>query len=1068
MKLIETTVKRPVTTSMFYFAVLLLSIFALTKLKVDFLPDFSFPSMTVITKYENVGPNEIEETVTRKVEEALATISNVKKIKSTSAEGMSFVSVEFEWGTNMVEAANDVRARLDEIRETLPEDSEKPIAYKFDISSIPVMGMVLQTDNVGLARRFADDFLKNEFEQVPGVARLNIQGGAEREIQIRVNKSRINALNISFSDIIKTVARENINTPGGEIDIDRDAYTIRTIGEYKALREIKRVIVSIKEYKQIPIGLREILNASSGKRIPIYLENVADVVDSYKERTLVHTVNNSEGIVILFQKQSGSNTVEVVKAIRKKLLTLKSRMPSNMKLYELFNTGDRITNSIANVSDSALIGGAIALLVLFFFLRNLRTTAIVGLAMPICIISTFLLMYFNKITLNIMSFGGLALGVGMLVDNAVVVIENIYRHREKGESATFAAIIGTKEVYLPVMASTLTTICVFLPVFFVEGLAGVLFKELALTVTFSLLASLVVAITLIPMLASKLMATETTVKKKEPKFFLTKFIKKISDWVNKKVSAFLDRMDASYSRGIAWALDHRKTVIFGALGLLIFSFTTCKAIPRGFMPQEERDNFYFDLELKEGTRIEQTMKLSQQVSELIRKNIKGVLYVSARAGTGDDWWSVFQGKVGAHLSTIRIVLPDKSDPKRRNMFVVQDEVRELVKNIPGAKISFFRPSLMGSASAPVEIQIKGYDQKIALELAKKALEIVKSVRGVTDAQISRKDGKPEIIVKIDRIKASSLGLSASDISDTIKAGFAGKVASRYREAGYEYDIRVRLRERDRIDIEDLKRLIIISPLGFKVPITQIASIKYSKSPSTIERLAQQRVIYVTANVGDGLAQIVSSIKEKIRKEMYPLPEGFSMLYGSEYQDQQESFSELAMAFLIAIFLVYMVMAAQFESFKHPFIILFTIPLSLIGILFLFFFTKTEFNINGFLGTIILVGIVVNNAIVLIDYVNLLRRDHGYSLKDSLIEAGRTRLRPILMTSLTTILGLMPMGFGGGEGSEARAPMARAIIGGLFSSGLLTLIVIPTVYYIVEKGGIKKRKEKRILKNAGIK
>ncbi len=1060
MKFIESTVKRPIATVMLYMAILLLSVFALSKLKLDFLPDFTFPALTVMTQYPNVGPAEIEETITRRVEEACATVQNVKKVKSTSAEGISIVSIEFEWGTDIAAAAMDVREKLEQIRRYMPEESEKPIVFKFDMSMIPVMAMTLETDNVGLGRRFSEDFLKTEFEQVPGVAQVRIQGGAEREIQIKVIKNRLNAFNLTFSDIINTVAMENVNTPGGDIDIDRENFTIRTVGEYKSLRDIQRIVIAIREYKQIPVGLREIVATGISRRIPIYLENIAEVVDSYKEKEMIQTVNNVEGITLLFQKQSGANTVEVVNRIKEKFARIKSRIPSNMKLYQLFNTGDRIKRSISSVSDTALIGGIIALIVLFIFLRNIKATLVVGIAMPLSIIATFLLMYMNGITLNMMSFGGLALGVGMLVDNAVVVLENIFRHREKGETAEFSSINGAQQVVMPITASTMTTVMVFLPVLFVEGIAGVLFKEMALTVTFSLLASLVVAVSLIPMMSSKLLAGKSFYKEK----------KSVIKWLDSKVESVILKLEENYSIAVNWVIDHKKTILFGALGILFATFMSCKVIPRGFMPQNERDNFYFDMELRQGTRLKKTEELTKKVSTMINERIKGVRYVSARAGTGDDWFSLFQGKAGSHLATIRVVLPDRGTPGRRSMFVIQEEVRNLVKNIPGVEINFYRPSMMGSNAPPVEIQIMGHNLKTAMELANKIKTIVESVKGAKDAQISRKQGKKELVIHIDRIKASSLGLSVKAISNSIKTGFAGTIASRYRERGDEIDINVRFREKDRLDVEDLKRLMVKSPLGFKVPLHQIAKIKQSRSPVTIERLSQQRVIYVTANVDVGLENVVNEIQTRIRNELYPLPPGFNILYGSEYKDQQESFADLGLAFIIAILLVYMVMAAQFESLKHPFIILFTIPLSLVGVTLMFILTGDEFNIMGYLGAIILVGIVVNNAIVLVDYINLLRRDYGYSLRNGIIQGGKTRLRPILMTTLTTILGLFPMAFLGGEGSETREPMARAIIGGLFTSSLLTLFVMPVLYHFLEKRAINKRrvknKEEKILEQEG--
>lgn len=1055
MKFIEISVKRSITTLMLFFAILLLSIYAFFKLKTDYMPDYTFPAITVVCTYENVGPNEIEETITRKLVEIAGTIQNVKRIKSTSAEGISIISIEFTWGTDINISSNDMREKIDRIQKNLPLEASKPYILKFDTSMIPIMMMVAETDNLAIAKKYCEDILKNELEQVEGVAQVDVEGGSEKEIQIKINKKRLEAFGLTFDDIYRKVKSENINLPAGDINIDRSVFTIRGIGEYTSLDELKKLVIAIRDLNQIPIGLRDIVPITQYRKIPIYLEYIAEIDFGYKDIKVIRTVNNKTGIVLTFRKQSGSNTVEVVKNIKKKLEKIKYLIPKNIKLYELMNTANRIKYSINDLSDSAIFGGLIAFFVIFIFLRNIKATLIIAISIPSSIIVTFLLMYLNKMTLNMMSFGGLALGVGMLVDNSIVVLENIFRHYEKGENPIFSSIYGTKQVFMPIFASTATTICVFLPVLFIEGISGIMFKELALTVTFSLLASLFISVTMVPMLASKFLLKE----KSKSKISLI-------NTIDIKIKYLLDRLDLLYENLLKKALNNKKKIIISSIVVFILSLLLFRFIPTGFMPESERDEFNIDIELKEGTRLNVSKNIAQNLSTLIKQKVRGVEFVSARIGTGEDRASIVQGKIGSHLITLRIVMPARDSQARRSMKDVRKDIRKILSHIPDLKLVFSRSLMSGTDSPPVEIQIFGYDYKKSLKVANEIVKILKTIEHITDIQISQKYGLKEYIVKVDRIKASTFGLSVSDIFSTIRTGFAGQDAAIYRDKGEEIKINIRLKEIDRIDIDRLLSVKIKSPLGFYVTLKSFAHIEIDQRPIIIQRLGNQRVIYITANTDTGIGEKIIEIDKKIREKLYPLPDGISIGYGSEYKDREDSFKELTLAFIISVFLIYMIMASQFESIKHPLIIIFSIPLSLIGVIILFFFINQEFNIIGFLGIIILAGIVVNNAIVLIDYINILRRENGFSLENAILHAGKTRLRPILMTTLTTVLGLLPMALGTEPGSEARAPMALSIISGLTFSTALTLIIIPLIYYIFEKKSIKnkekKRKEREIL------
>ena len=1045
MKLTTTSVKRPVSITMIYMAIITLSLFALSKLGIDLLPDITFPTITVVTTDYGVGPEEIEKNITERLEEVLGTVNNVKKMKSSSVEGLSIISIEFEWGTVMAEAAADIREKIDLVRDFLPETADTPFTFKFDMSMIPVMVFVIGGASLDQAKTFAEDVVKSELEQIEGVSQARNEGGLEKEIHIEIDRNRLKAYNIPFDHVVRTIGAENINQPAGNIKVGYDDFTIRTEGEYKNLEEIKKVVIGIK---------------GTHTKLPIYLEDIAEVKQGFEDMEIIRTVSQSRAVAVICQKQSGSNTVEIVKKIQKKLESLKPRLPRGMYFKEVFNTGDHIVRSIGNISNSALIAGLLAVLVVMIFLGNMRTTFIIAISIPTSIVVTFLLMYMGGLTLNLMSFGGLALGVGMLVDNSIVVLENIFRHRQMGEDSVNSAIKGAQEVAMPILAGTLTTICVFLPMLFVQGIAGEFFKEMSLTVTFSLLGSLIVALTIIPMLSAKLIKISQVQKlisteKKSLKF------RQIFSLLSKKINQLIEKLEVKYRNSLDWSLRHRLAVLLVTIFLFLSScFALLPQIQKEFMPEQDRDEIFVDIELKEGTRIEVSEALYLHLAEKIEK-VPFVEVFSAKMGTGKDFGSIMQGKTGSHLIVGRINLV-KNEIRSMSMQEIREKVRKILEEVPGIKFNFYRPSLAGGTESALQLEIRGKDLNASNDIAKQIQAIMARDYGnqLTDIRISRKEGVEEMVVKINRIKASTMGFNVSYIAKTIRDNFLGATAARYRMKGEELDIVVRLTEKHRMTEKDLENVVLNSPLGFSVPISQVVSIQKIPATVKIERKGQERVVFLEANnaPGVGIGNIVDKLRFTVDQEVVK-PAGTNIIYGGSYQDMEESFFDLFLALILASLLIYMIMAAQFESFMNPFIILLSIPLSLVGVIWIVLLTGATLNVITFIGVIILAGIVVNNGIVFVDYIKQCRDVFGMELFEAIIHAGQVRLRPILMTTLTTVIGMIPMAFGGGPGSEMRAPMALAIIGGLSISIFFTLYFTPILYSYFQASVIKRRRRK---------
>ncbi|MGE0885815.1 MAG: efflux RND transporter permease subunit [Blastocatellales bacterium] len=1027
MKLSELSVNRPITVYMIIAVLVLLGAISFSKLPVDLMPDVQNPTLSVRAEYPGVAPEEIENLVTRPLEASLSAAPGIYRINSTSSEGNSSIRIQFDWSVNIDEAANEIRTRLDRTRGVLPEGVLPPTIFKFDTSQFPIMYLAVSGDmDPRDLRTLLEKDIQPRLERIPGVAAVDIRGGLRREIQVTLSVEKLRSYNLSVNQINNVLRNENQNRPVGPMEEGKYEVLLRTQGEFQNVEEIKNVVVA------------------SRNGVPIYLKDIANVSDTHEEIRQVVRVDDKPGVRFSIRKQSGANTVIVAQKVREELQKLEKAF-SGITIWPIMDSSIFIQQSIDNVRTTAISGAFLAIMILLLFLRNLRSTMIVSIAIPVAVIGTFSLMYFYGFTLNTMSFGGLALGVGMLVDNAIVVLENIFRHRERGLTHREAAIEGSSEVAAPIVSSTLTTVAVFVPLVFLTGMSGVMFKELSYVVTFSLLCSLVVALTLVPVLCSKYLRVRPPDAQAHP----------LLNKVLTSSGQMLDWLDEQYQLAIRWSLNHRKTVVLGAVVLFAGSLALIPLIGFEMMPETDESEIRVSLELSPGTRIEVTDELSKRVEGILKREVPEMKHMMSEVG-GGGWMSS-----SMHTSDIRLQLVDKSERSRSSQEIV-NAIRSKLNIQPGLLVrarsssnNMMMRRMGGEGGDRVSVEIRGYEMATATDLAKKIKDIVDGVPGVTDSTISRREGMPEMLITVDRDKAASLGLNASDISTTLETVIGGRRASQFRQDGEEFNILVRLNEEQRSNIGQLQNVTVLTPSGQSVPIGNLVKVQRREGPVSIERQDQERLVRVSASYANrDLGSIMKDIDERLSG--LSLPSGFSIYYGGEYEEQQKSFQELLFSLILAIVLVYMVMAAQFESLRDPLIILFSIPLAVIGIALILFLTNTTFNMQAFIGTIMLAGIVVNNAIVLIDYMNLLRRRDKLLLRHAVELAGRRRLRPILMTTLTTVLGLVPMALGIGEGAEVQAPMARVVIGGLTTSTLITLLFIPTIYTMIEERGLREK------------
>ncbi len=1015
MKLSEQAVNRPIFTIMVVLIVIILGSVSLSRLSVDLMPDITYPTLSISTTYENASPQEIEELITRPIEEAVSAVPGVEDITSTSSEGSSNVRITFNWGTDLDTASNDIRDRLDRVISNLPDEASRPSLRKFDLAAFPVMllGASGNLDPIQM-RKIIDEQIKYRLERVPGVASMDVWGGLDREIHVYINPEKIKALRITLNTVLDRIRSGNINLPAGTVTRGNYEVTIRTPGEYENLDDLRHTTIMER-------------NGST-----ITLDDIAEVEDSWEKVTRIVRINGKPGIRLAVNKQSGANTVKVANGVLDELEKVSQEIPQ-VQLVPIMDSSEYIKRSISNVATSAVMGSILAILVLLFFLRNVRSTFIIGTAIPVSVIATFGLIYFGNFTLNLMTLGGLALGIGMLVDNSIVVLENIYRLREKGMSKKEAAIQGSKEVSSAIIASTLTTLAVFLPLIFMQGMSGVMFRQLSYVVSFSLICSMFTALTLIPMLAGKLLEPSQMYKHKPG---LVKSAYNAS-------GNFFTWLENHYKRILDYALHHRiRTTVFAIL-LLLGSLLLIPFVGTELMPASDEGEVRISAEMEVGTKLELMDEKMKQVEKIIYEQVPEI--ENSVISVGGSHWRGNQ----SNSADCRINLVPMSQRSRSSEEVAQ-ALRKALSGVPGMTLrvrsnsGLFIFRRMASSTDQIGIEIRGHDLDIALKLAEEVKKAIRDVDGITDAQLSRDTGTPEELIVVDRRKAADMRLTVKQVASTLQTVLSGSTAGNYREGGDEYAIRVQVKDADKLEIRDILDLTLTNSDGQPVILRNVVRLESRRGPVTIERHDQERVISVSANIsGRDMGSIITDIQAKLKQ--IPVPRDFSILLTGDYEEQQEAFHELLFGFALALLLVYMVMACQYESLRDPFVVMFSVPLAIVGVVLILLITGTTFNIQSYIGCIMLGGIVVNNAILLVDTTNHLRRSENMETCAAIEEAGRRRLRPILMTAFTTILGLTPLAIGIGEGGEAQAPMARAVIGGLLSSTIITLVFVPIVY-----------------------
>jgi HAE1 family hydrophobic/amphiphilic exporter-1 len=1093
MNIVDVSIRRRVTIVMFTLAVVLFGAVSFSRLKVNLLPDLSYPTLTVRTEYSGAAPAEVENLISKPIEEALGVVKNVTRVSSISRSGQSDVVLEFDWGTNMDYAGLDVREKLDVLE--LPLEVRRPSVLRFDPSLDPIMrfalvreaaagvtGGQLGVEELKGLRRFAEEELKKELESARGVAAVKVSGGLEDEIQVLIDQARAAQLKIPIENLARQLGAENVNLSGGRLEEGTRQYLVRTLNQFQSTAEIGDVIVAYRDGK------------------PIYLKDVATVVEGHRERDAITRLGGAEAVEIAIYKEGDANTVSVARAVDEHLARARAALPKGMKVVQVYDQSRFIRQSTNEVISAAIIGGLLAVLVLYFFLENLWATVIIGLSIPISVIATFNLMYGTNLTLNIMSLGGIALGVGMLVDNSIVVLENVARHKQAGEDGPAAARIGASEVGTAVSASTLTTVAVFFPLVFVKGIAGQLFRDQALTVTFALLASLAVAMTLVPMLAALgrrnggpanggsperaapgfagtpdasgragaergmggravralsalgarlhrvlLTAVPVAVVRSLGRAYnaVSRLLYRAARPAVRGFRRWYGRVEARYPLVIRWALGHRRVVILSSLGLFALSVALVPLIGVELIPQLSQGEFRVELRLPPGSPLETTDEVMGEVAATAER-LPRVAACFAVAGTGNRM-DANPDQGGENWGQLDVTLTPGS--RRSDEEAVMGALRERMNGIPGLQHKMSRSTLF-TFRTPVEIEVAGFDLGHLKQVSGEIAGRMQRSPRFADVKSTMESGHPEIQIHFDRERAAALGLAVYEIADRIVEKVRGEVATRYSWHDRKIDVLVRARDEDRSSVAKIRELIVNPESDRPVTLESVADIVVDTGPSEIRRVDQERVAMITANLRQGdLGAAAEEINSIIRQ--VPRPADINVRLAGQSEEMAVSFRSLQLALLLAVFLVYLVMASQFESFLHPFVILMTIPLALIGAVIALLITGSTISVVVFIGVILLAGIVVNNAIVLISFVNQLRA-RGTPKVEALVEAGRIRLRPILMTTVTTVLGLFPLALGLGEGAEIRAPMAITVIGGLTVSTLLTLVVIPVVYASLDR------------------
>ena len=1034
MSLYEGAVKRPIMTSLCFLAIIIFGLFSLLKLPIDLYPDVETNTILVFTYYNGASAEDIENNVTRPLENTLNSVEHLKHITSNSRENVSVVTLEFEYGYDINDLTNDVRDKLDMVSNSLPTNANTPILFKFSTDMIPIVLLSVQAEESQQALyKILDDNVANPLARIDGVGTVSIAGAPEREINVYMNPEKMEAYKLSAAQVAQAIAAENLNTTGGSIDIGSLTYTVRTEGEFNDPSEMYNVVVG------------------SYNGAAVYLRDVARIVDNVQERAQEAYTNGKQGAIVIIQKQSGANSVAISNKVIDMIPTLQKNLPSDVNLQVMINTSENILNTIDTLTETIVYALIFVVLVVFVFLGRWRATLIISITIPMSLIASFIYLYATGGSLNMISLSCLTIAIGNVVDDAIVVLENVTTHIERGSSPKQAAIHGTNEVAVSVIASTLTMIAVFFPLTMVSGMSGVLFKQLGWMMCIIMTVSTVSALSFTPMLCSQMLRLQ----KKQSQFF-----KKVYG----PVQRWLDKLDTWYESKINWAVRHRRTVILGSVGFFIFSIVVMKVvgIKSEYFPSNDSGRVGVTLEMPIGTRKEKTKEIAQQLAnkwmQRYGSNLKACNFTVGQAGDNNTFASLQNN--GSNIASFNIQFVP-SNEREQGLAAICDEMREDCKALP--ELAKFQVNLGGSQAAAMggqataTFEIYGYDLDDTKAVADQMVAKFQENEMVGQTSISRSDFSPELVVNFHREKLADLGIGISTAAASVRNLITGSLMSYYREDGEEYDILVRYEPDERVSVDDIYNMLVPTPKG-NVKVRDIATITESDIAPTIERKDRQRIVTVRAVLKDGYAlsdgvDLGNQIIDKME-----LPNGVTVQVAGSYEDQQDSNRDLGTLAVLIILLVFIVMAAQFESLTYPFIIMISVPFAFSGIILALTLTGTNLNIMSMLGGVMLIGIVVKNGIVLIDMMRLLR-ERGYGLIRAAVAAAKSRLRPILMTSLTTILGMVPMAVSHGVGAEMWRPLGVAVIGGLTVSTILTLVYVPSMYCIFGGNGIKNQRKK---------
>ncbi|KPK83985.1 MAG: multidrug transporter AcrB [Bacteroides sp. SM23_62_1] len=1015
MSIYKSAVNRPVTTIMLFTAIIVMGIYSMVQLPIDFYPEIEPPFISVMTTYPGANASDIETNITRTLEDAFNAIDNLKEITSTSYDNLSVIFIEFEWGANLDEATNDLRSAIDMVFDALPDDCDRPSVFKFNTAMMPILFYAITAEESypGL-ERLIDEKIINPLNRIEGIGSIAMAGAPRRTVYVDIDPQRLDAYNLTIEQIGSVIAAENLNMPSGKVKMGELEYQLRIQGEFSESYQIQNIVIG--NY--------------SGKTV--YLKDIGTVRDTIKDLSIEERINGQQGLRMFVMKQSGANTVKIVRQVTNQLEDLVNTLPPDIKIEPIFDTSSFIKDAIRNLSKAIMWALIFVVLVVLFFLGRWRATFIVALAIPVSLITSFIYLNFTGNSINIISLASLSIAIGMVVDDAIVVLENISRHIDRGSSPREASIYATNEVWLAVIVTTLVIVAVFLPLTMVSGLTGVMFKQLGWIVTITVVTSTVTAISLTPMLTSKLLKLKVTGEKKKNSLYDSTF------------GVFLNWLDGFYVKTLSWALRHKGFVITASMILFFSSFFLLKFVGTDFMPESDESQLNAAIELQPGIRVEETIRTTRKLEQLINERYPEVDLISTSTGADDEggFISMFS-QSGSNIINLSMRLIPVSD-RERTVWEISDDLREQLDQIPEIIDYNVNMSTMFMGGNTVDVEIYGYDFDKTSRLAQEILNTVKNIDGAVDVQVSREKEKPELQIVLDKEKLSEHGLNTAMVSLYIRNRVEGLIASRFREEGDEYNIVVRLKEEYRNSITDLEEITIMTPMGKKIKIGELGDVKEYWSPPNIQRKRKERIVTVSATPsGISLGELATKIRSEIGS--VDIPPDLMVVVGGAYEDQMESFLDLAMLMVLSLVLVYLVMASQFESFRIPLVIMFAVPFSFTGVIIALFITNTTLSVIAGLGAVLLIGIVVKNGIVLVDYINLMR-DRDYEMFEAITLSGRSRLRPVLMTAFTTILGMLPLALSRGEGSEVWSPMGITVIGGLVFSTFLTLVIVPVIYY----------------------